>query len=363
MPARVATITVPNSDWNGSETITFRATDPGSLWDDDGATFTVTGVNDAPVMTDIPDQTIAEGAAFATISLDNFVSDVDNADNLLSWNYSGNTQLAVSIVSRVATITAPNADWNGAETITFTVSDPGGLSASDAATFTVTAVNDSPVVSDIPNQTIAEGASFTTINLDTYVSDADNADAQMNWSFSGNTNLSVSITNRVATISVPNSDWNGTETITFRATDPGLLWDDDAAIFTVTGVNDAPVVTDIPDQTINEGSAFATIALDDYVSDVDNTDAQMIWTSSGNSQLTVSIINRVATISIPNVNWSGSETITFTASDGSLSDSDPATFTVTAVNDAPVVADIPNQTIAEGSAFATITSGQLCYGC
>ena len=104
----------------------------------------------------------------------------------------------------------------------------------DAATFTVTAVNDAPVVGDIPNQTIAEGASFTTISLDGYVSDVDNTDAEMTWTYSGNTQLSVSITNRVATISIPSAGWSGAETITFRATDPGALYDEDPATFTVT---------------------------------------------------------------------------------------------------------------------------------
>ncbi|MBE3140210.1 MAG: hypothetical protein IMZ53_06475, partial [Thermoplasmata archaeon] len=122
-----------------------------------------------------------------------------------------------------------------------------------------------PVVTDIPDQTIAEGSSFATIALDNYVSDADNTDAQMTWTYSGNSQLSVSIVARVATITIPNLDWNGAEMITFRATDPGLLWDDDAATFTVTAVNDPPVVTDIPSQTIAEGSSFATIALDNYV--------------------------------------------------------------------------------------------------
>ncbi|MCX6836154.1 MAG: tandem-95 repeat protein, partial [candidate division Zixibacteria bacterium] len=355
---RVATIAIPNADWNGNETITFRATDPGLLFSSDPAVFTVTAVNDAPVVTDIPNQTIAEGSTFATVNLDSFVSDVDNTDAQMTWTYSGNTELTVSIdVNRVATITIPNADWNGSETITFTATDPGLLFASDPATFTVTTVNDAPVVADIPNQTIAEGSTFTTISLDGYVSDVDNTDAEMIWTYSGNTQLTVSIDiNRVATITVPSADWNGNETITFRATDPGLLFASDPATFTVTAVNDAPVVTDIPNQTLAEGSTFATIALDGYVSDVDNTDAQMTWTYSGNNVLTVSIdINRVATITIPDINWNGSETITFTATDpGLLADSDPAVFTVTAVNNGPVVADIPDQSIAEGSVFATI---------
>ena len=63
------------------------------------------------------------------------------------------------------------AEWNGAETITFTATDLGLATDSDSATFTVTAVNDEPVVSDIPDQTIVEGGSFVTINLDDYVED------------------------------------------------------------------------------------------------------------------------------------------------------------------------------------------------
>ena len=80
-----------------------------------------------------------------------------------------------------------------------------------------------PVVTDIPNQTIAEGATFATINLDDYVTDVDNTDAQMTWTYSGNSHSPSPSSSRVATITMPNADWNGTETITFRATDPGVL--------------------------------------------------------------------------------------------------------------------------------------------
>ena len=48
----------------------------------------------------------------------------------MAWTYTGNTELTVTIVNRVATITIPTADWNGAETITFTATDPGLLADS-----------------------------------------------------------------------------------------------------------------------------------------------------------------------------------------------------------------------------------------
>ena len=336
-PGTGAFIYVPTSNYYGADSFTYKAYD-GTVYSNIATVYIlVTSVNDAPVVTDIPSQTIAEGSTFTTISLDNYVSDVDNTDAEMTWTYSGNSQLTVGIAARVATITIPNLNWSGAETIIFRATDPGNLWDDDTATFTVTAVNDAPVVSGIPDQTIAEGSTFTTINLDDYVTDVDNTDAQMTWTKSGNSQLTVSILSRVATITIPSVDWNGAETITFRATDPGSLWSQDAAVFTVTAVNDAPVVGDIPSQTVAEGSTFTTISLDNYVFDVDNTDAQMTWTYSGNVQLTVSIVNRVATISIPNVNWYGVETITFRATDpGGLWDDDSAVFTVTSVNDVPV---------------------------
>ena len=280
---------------------------PDELFDDDPVTFTVTGVNDAPVVTDIPGETIAEGASFTTINLDNYVSDVDDVDAEMTWSYSGNVDLTVAIVDRVATITTPDADWNGSEVITFTATDPGLLFDDDTATFTVTGVNDPPVVTDIPDQTIAEGASFTTINLDDYVSDVDDDDAELIWSHSGSVELTVAIVDRVATITIPDVDWDGSETITFKATDPDELFDDDPVTFTVTGVNDAPVVTDIPGETIAEGASFTTINLDDYVSDMDDDDAEMTWTYSGDMDLTVAIVDRVATITTPDADWNGSE--------------------------------------------------------
>ena len=97
-----------------------------------------------------------------------------------------------------------------------------------------------PVVSDIPDQTIEEGETFATFDLDNYVTDSDNTDAELTWTHSGNSALSVNInsSSHVATITA-SSGWNGSETITFRATDPDTQYDEDSATFTVN----APVST------------------------------------------------------------------------------------------------------------------------
>jgi len=355
---RVATITVSDPEWNGSETLTFTAEDPGGLKASDTAKFTINAVNDLPVVTDIPDQTIDEGGTFTAIKLDDFISDPDNTDAEMKWTVTGNTKLAVAISNdRVATITVSDPKWNGSETLTFTSEDPGGLKASDTAKFTVNVVNDTPVVTDIPDQMINEGGTFPAIKLDDFVSDTDNTDAEMKWTVTGNTKLTVAIDNdRIATITVSDPEWNGSETLTFTSEDPGGLKASDTAKFTVNVVNDTPVVTDIPDQTIDEGGTFPAIKLDDFVSDPDNTDAEMKWTVTGNAKLTVAIDdNRVAAITVSDPEWNGSEALTFAAEDpGGLKASDTAKFTVNTVNDPPVVADIPDQAIVAGQTFTSI---------
>ncbi len=356
---RIATISAPNPDWYGVDTIVFRATDPGGLFGEDTSIYMINPVNDTPQVADIPDQTIDEGGTFDTVNLDDYVFDPDNADSELVWTYSGNLELNVNInPDRKAAVTPPSAEWSGSETIIFRAIDPGGAFGEDTAIYTVTAVNDSPLVANIPDQSISEGGTFAPDTLDNYVSDPDNTPDEMTWSYSGNGELIVDIdANRIATVSTPNPNWFGSEQIVFRATDPDGAFGEDTAIFTVIGVNNPPLVSGIPDQTIAEGGTFTGVALDNYVTDPDNPDSAMTWSYSGNNDLSVAIdANRIATITTPNKDWFGADTIIFRATDpDSLFDQDTAIFTVTPVNDAPVVSGIPDQAIIGDTDFAAIT--------
>ncbi|MEN8246633.1 MAG: LamG-like jellyroll fold domain-containing protein [Thermodesulfobacteriota bacterium] len=87
---------------------------------------------------DIPGQSIVEGGQFVQIYLDGFVEDDDDPDTDITWTAQTN-ELKVAIVNRVATVSTPDANWNGSETITFRAADPGDLSYTDTAVFTVSA--------------------------------------------------------------------------------------------------------------------------------------------------------------------------------------------------------------------------------
>jgi hypothetical protein len=311
----------------GSQQVTLYAADvPGVNFNADKL-----GVNDPPLVLDIPDQQIVEGETFTAINLDDYVLDVDNLVEEIDWTFTGNSALNVSITDRVATISVKEAGWVGTETITFIATDPSNASDAGSASFTV---KPSPPAVNIPDQTINEGEHFAVINLDDYVQDNHNADADMTWTYSGNVDMQVNITNRVATITLPHADWFGSEVITFRATAPGGLYGEDAVTFTVTPVNDAPVmVEDIPDQwVIQHGAAFTPIELDRFISDVDNRVDEINWSVEGDTNLEVTIIDRVATITQREADWSGSETITFRGTDPEgLFAEHPVNFDVVAV--------------------------------
>ncbi len=321
----------PNAEYHGSDSFTYQAND-GQL---DSSTalvsITINSLNDLPVAVD--DNYATNRGIPLVVNVPGVLGNDTDADHdaLTAVLSTSTTNGTLALNSNGSFTYTPQLAFFGQDTFTYHVSDGQATSAAATVTIIVADTNLPPVVTDIPDQTIQEGETFLTIHLDDYVSDPDDPDSNMTWSYSGNAELSVSITNRVATIGIPDPDWFGAETITFRATDPGLLYDEDAATFTVTALNDAPVVAGIPDQTIVQGNSFMTINLDDYVSDVDNLDSELTWSSSGNIQLTVSIVDRVATITAP-PGWIGTETITFKAMDpDELFGEDSAVFTVTSV--------------------------------
>ncbi len=426
--SRQAGIAIPHPNWNGSETVTFRATDPTGLFDTDNATFTVTPVNDPPQITstpvtrdtvgnlyqyqvtatdpdpgdtltysltlspsflaingstglisgtaspsdtgnhsvtvrvqdqtgsfdtqnyvlqiiklpepplisDIPDQTIAEGDTFVQIALDNYVTDPDSPDEDLVWTYSGNSQLSVSIdVNRQATIAIPHPDWNGSETVTFRVTDPTGLFDTDDAAFTVTPVNDPPQITSTPITGATQGAPYTyavtAVDLDTL-------DVLTFSLLTAPAFLNIDAQTGLITGTPAVSD-TGSHSVSINVQDQAGAGDTQNYTLTVLFSNLPPVVSNIPDQTIPEGDQFTSISLDDYVADPESPDEDIIWSFSGNNELTVQINqSRIATIAAPHPDWFGSEEVIFTALDpGGLTDRDTVSFVITPVNDPPVL--------------------------
>ncbi len=319
----------PMVNYYGPDSFTYSISDGHGGADTASVSVLVTGVNDPPVAND-DTATVPEDSSNNQVNVRGNDMDIDG-DSLTVASVTQPTHGSSSTDGFYVYYT-PTLNYIGPDSFTYTLSD--GHGGSDVATvfITVSNTNDPPVATD-DIAVVTEDSLSNLVNVLSNDYDPDNNTLTI----IGLTQPAhgISSTNGVFVIYTPLPDYNGSDLFTYTISD-GTYADSAVVSITVTGVNDAPVVTNIPDQIIAEGSMFAVIHLDDYVSDVDNLDTDMIWTYSGNTQLSVSIIDRIASITIINPNWYGSENIMFRATDpGSLFDEDAATFTVTGINDPP----------------------------
>jgi PKD repeat protein len=166
----------PESDYNGDDSFGYRVFDGMEQSGEAIVSITITTVNDAPELAFINDQSTPEDSELVlTLS----ASDVDG-DNLTYSAESSDENVQVTVSGDELTL-SPAGDWNGSSTILATVTD-GELTDSQAFVVTVTPVDDSPDVVDIPDQEIMEGDVFTSFDLDDYVSEVDGD--VVDWSYS-----------------------------------------------------------------------------------------------------------------------------------------------------------------------------------
>ena len=188
-------------------------------------------------------------------------------------------------------------------------------------------MNDAPVAQDAS----ASGSEDTPISGTVVATDVDSptltyalAAQALHGTVVVNTNGSYTYT--------PNPDFNGSDSFTFTANDGAAGFDTATVTLTVNPVNDAPVAqsgsaSGSEDTPIN-GTLVAT--------DVDNL--TLTYTLGAQAANGIVVVNTDGTYTYtPNLNFNGTDSFTFTASDGTIaSNTATITLTVAAVNDAPV---------------------------
>ncbi|EPZ2382153.1 tandem-95 repeat protein [Vibrio parahaemolyticus] len=317
----------PADNFNGDAEITYTVTD-GALTDQATVKVTVNAVNDTPVVeSNIADQALAEDFTPYTIDLNTAFSDVDNVDGELTFSVSGNSNIQVAIVNGIATIT-PTADWNGSEILTFKATDPSGESISQTVNFTVASVADivadkATVVEDTP--TIIKVLGNDTFEDDGKVVSLDTNNGPANGTVSVNPDGSVTYT--------PNDNYHGTDSFTYIVTSGGVSESTTVRV-DVTPVNDAPVAKD--DTAITDEDTPVTIDVLPNDTDVDGDKLSIESASVPKEQGTVEVVNGKLVFT-PAENFNGDADITYTVTDGQLTDEAKVTVTVNPVNDAPTI--------------------------
>ena len=161
-------------------------------------------------------------------------------------------------------------------------------------------LNEPPVISNIPVQRTEVGNPFPDLILDSYVSDPEDPDASLVWSFEQSPASVISISidgNRILHAS-PQSGWSGTETITLRVHDTGsgtlVRSRSVEVIFKVGQPNTPPVVINPPvGLEFLEQFGSADLDLSGAFSDPDG-DYLALTASSSNNEVVFSTVTGTA---------------------------------------------------------------------
>jgi outer membrane lipoprotein-sorting protein len=346
--SRTVTVT-PQANQTGMATITVTVSD-GELSASD--TFTVT-VNNPPEITGIPAQTIAEDTQSGVLAFT--VGDVETAAGALSvvgqsdnqaLVPNGNLILGGSGALRTVTVT-PLPDQSGLATITLTVSDGSGTTPV-SFTVTVLPVNDPPTVTPIPDQTLSRNTAssplpFTVGDVETTAGALAVTGSSGNQALvpDGNIVFGGSGANRTVTVT-PSANQTGSAVITVTVSDGDRETSETFAF----RINDPPVLSDLPNQSIDEDSHTGALAFS--VGDAETATEALLVSGSSDNPLLVPDGNilfggsgpdRTVTVT-PLPDQNGSATLTVTVSDGVDSVQDTFTLTVHPVNDPPVITSL-----------------------
>ena len=331
----------PTYDQSGEYEIPISLTD-GEFTVTQNLSITVAHVNRAPILEDIPAQTIDENQ---TMNVQARFSDLDIEDD-------GKLQFSVSNLPEGATYNAttgeiswtPTYDQSGTyQNITVSVKDPAGLTVEKTLAITVVNVNRPPVLGAVEQQTIAEN---TALSLNLQGSDPDVEDAGK-LKFEGENLPQGAILDPVSgTLNwTPSYTQAGSYQISVKVADTGGLSDEQTIPVEVTDVNRPPQLQSVAVQTADEGTelSFSLIGTDE---DTDN-------------QLTYSISNLPEGASLdensgrfswtPDFDQAGSYTLEAKVSDGTAENATTVTININDINRPPII---------EGGGSVTVTAGE-----
>jgi hypothetical protein len=350
----------PSLNQTGNATITISVTDTNGGSTSNSFVLTVNPVNDPPTLSGIPNLTIDEDTATGPLSFS--VSDAETpAANLSVTPTSSNPGLVPNAnlalggsgANRTLTVT-PLSNISGMTTITLTVNDNSGGTASTSFVLTVNPVNDPPTLNAINNLIISEDAALQTINLSGISSGAANENQLLtvtatssNPSIIPNPTVSYNGSSATGTLTfTPVANATGTVTITVRVSD-GAASTNRSFTVTVNAVNDLPTITDVANQSTPEDTP---ITIPFTIGDTETPPYSLTLTATSGNATLVPVANiafdgagpnRLVTIQ-PATNLAGTSLITINLSDGLASVSDSFVLTVTAVNDPPTLNPLPN---------------------
>ena len=347
----------PDTDYNGTITFPYVITD-GNLTATANQIITVNSVNDTPTAVNdtltVDEDSVAGATNQVTVSTnDSIGGDGGDADNYsIESTDTAPANGTVTEVSDGVFEYIPNADFNGTDSFTYTITDVDGDTSTATVNVTVNSVDDAPTATDdtlsVAEDSVAGVSNQVTVSTNDNIG-GDGGDAD-NYSIESTdtapTNGTVTEVSDGIFEYIPNADFNGTDSFTYTITDA----DGDTATATVNvtviSVNDTPSATNdsttVAEDSVAGVSNQVTVSTNDSIGgdggDADNYSIESTDTAPTNG--TVTEVSDGVFEYIPNANFNGTDSFTYTITDV---DGDTATATVTvtvnSVDDAPSATD------------------------
>ncbi len=320
-------------EWSGVTEGTFTAKDPTGALKVDTIQVTVWPVNDAPRAIKPIGTIVVRYDTVYVLPLKNYIYDPDNSMDTLTfsincsyvsytWTFMGSHQLELLFP---ANLSGPSYTEPYLVHVGMTVSDPEPLSV--VSNFVVRVTNNFPpeVIASDPDQIYYsfQEDGYLNNSLRMYDLFSDQDDDSLSFMFSGLSHIKAKLYSNGVVNLTADVNWSGTETLDIMAIDGGLGWASIVAYVTVTEVNDAPVISSIPDQIVRGGPRNSNYFIKMFVTDSDNDYSDLTFIASPSEH--VAVVGEYLYFSLPD----GVDVITVTlrAGDGEL-ESNTMTFKV-----------------------------------
>ncbi|HEV2529069.1 MAG TPA: Ig-like domain-containing protein, partial [Thermomicrobiales bacterium] len=346
--------------FTGIVTFTYRVTDGTAVSEPATVVLDIGGGNEPPVAEDDSFPVSGEqGPIFegATVLLDVLANDSDpnpfdtlviDPASLSDPVSGGETVGTLAVVNNQVQFTPTDPDFNGTVTFTYRASDGIVASGDATVTFVVTPVNDGPTASAASYATSEDTRLVVPVGtgLRTVVADIDDPQAALTITVAQQPTRGTLLLRTDGSFDyLPGLNANGTDTFTYTVTDPSGLQTTATVTIEISAVNDPPDVQVRAIQTAEDSPFNGSVA--GQAMDVDGDTLTFERPDGPTLQGgTVTLAPDGTFTYTPAPNFAGTDSFTYTVSDGTATSSGRVTITVTPVNDPPVVTPV-DQMIAE----------------
>ena len=350
-----AFVYTPSLNYTGVDVFTYRATDNVATSAIATVTITIGAFNDIPVANNdayaiLEDEPLMVG--IPGILSNDFDPDGNPLTVLLVGDVAHGT---LSLSNNGAFFYQPSLNYTGADAFTYRITDGSLTSSVATVTILITPLNDQPVAVNDDFYTTAEDTTLTVAAPGVLTNDIDvDGNPLSSLLVSGVSHGTLNLSNNGAFVYTPSLNYTGLDSFTYQSTD-GVLTSGVATVtIMVTPVNDAPVSVADDLYTTLEDTTLTVPALGVLANDIDTDgDALSALLITDVLHGTLSLNSSGAFTYTPSLNYTGVDTFTYVATDGSLT-SGVATVTITVlpVNDPPTTGVL-------GDAYSTLEDQTL----